>query len=200
MTTILTSKQEAEIATLLGEGKIGVLLTDTVYGVVCRAADTAAVQRLYALKDRENKPGTIIAASIEQLVGLGIKKRYLTSVEQYWPNPISIVIPLGFTLNYLHIGKGSIAVRVVADKKIAKLLQITGPLLTSSANTPGNPVATSVAEATDYFGDGVDFYVDGGEVHDRPSSTIIRIVDDAVEVLREGSVRVNEATGEIEDQ
>ena len=61
-------------------------------------------------------------------------------------------------------------------------------------------MATTISEATSYFGDGVDFYVDSGDAHERPSSTIIRVVDDAVEVLREGSVRVHEATGEIEAQ
>jgi len=46
-------------------GAIGVIPTDTVYGVVCRAADAVAVKRLYALKQRAAKPGTVMAATIE---------------------------------------------------------------------------------------------------------------------------------------
>ena len=57
---------------------MGVIPTDTVYGVVARAADEAAVARLYKLKHRDSKPGTVIAANIDQLVELGVKRRYLT--------------------------------------------------------------------------------------------------------------------------
>ena len=45
-------------------GAIGVIPTDTVYGVVARAADGKAVARLYELKKRDDKPGTLIAADI----------------------------------------------------------------------------------------------------------------------------------------
>ncbi len=51
---------------------MGVLPTDTVYGLVARRLDQAAATRLYRLKKREQKPGTVIAASIDQLVELGI--------------------------------------------------------------------------------------------------------------------------------
>ncbi len=181
-----------EVIESLLRGAVGVLPTDTVYGVVCSAALPDAVARLYALKDRHDKPGTVIAANIEQLVALGIPKRYLTAVMQYWPNPISVVIPLGDTLSALHLGKGSLACRVPNDAKLLQLLEHTGPLLTSSANHPGEPPATTLQESIDYFGDEVDFYVDGGNFEGHQSSTVIRIVDDAVEVLREGTVKINE--------
>jgi tRNA A37 threonylcarbamoyladenosine synthetase subunit TsaC/SUA5/YrdC len=68
----------------------------------------------------------------------------------------------------------------------------TGALLTSSANAPGEPTATNLAEAQAYFGDQVDFYVDSGQAAVPVPSTVIRIVDDAVEVLRQGAVIINE--------
>lgn len=186
-----------DIPKLLKDGKIGVLPTDTVYGLVCRAADQAAVERLYKLKQREQKPGTIIAASVEQLVELGLKARYLKAVESYWPNSITIIIPTGFDLPHLHQGKGALAVRIPKSSDFTKLLEKTGPLLTSSANHPGEKPANTIQEAKQYFGDQVDFYVDGGDLSDRQASTIIRVVDDAVEVLRKGAVTIDETTGEI---
>jgi tRNA threonylcarbamoyl adenosine modification protein (Sua5/YciO/YrdC/YwlC family) len=174
-------------------GAVGIIPTDTVYGVVARAADEAAVARLYAIKHREGKPGTIIAASLEQLEQLGLKHRYLKAVEQYWPGALSVVIPCGPELQYLHQGKLSLAVRIPDNKDIQALLERTGPLLTSSANHPGEPTSTSVDQAKAYFGDEVDFYIDGGDLSANLPSTIIRIVDDAVEVLRKGAVHVKEA-------
>jgi len=170
-------------------GNVGIIPTDTVYGVVARCEDHVAVSKLYELKSRESKPGTIIAANLEQLEDLGLKRRYLTAVEQYWPGPISAVIPCANPeLAYLHQGKMSLAVRLPADESIQKLLLKTGPILTSSANLPGLPPANSLAEAKKYFGEKVDFYIDGGDLSDRKSSTIIRVLDDAIEVIRQGTV------------
>lgn len=172
-----------------------VLPTDTVYGLVARASDIAAVERLYVLKNREQKPGTVIAADIDQLIDLGIPRRYLVPLANYWPNPISIVVPTTPGLGYLDLGKFSLAVRVPADKGVHDLLVKTGPLLTSSANHPGEPPAKTITEAQSYFGSQVDMYVDGGEIN-KPASTVIRVIDDAVEVLREGTIKISEA-GEI---
>jgi L-threonylcarbamoyladenylate synthase len=189
---ITTTFSDPKLLSLLREGAVGVIPTDTVYGLVCRAADEAAVRRLYALKSRENKPGTIIAAKLQQLIDLGLKARYLKAVEHYWPNPLSVVIPCSEELEYLHQGQNSLAVRISADDTLRGFLAHTGPLLTSSANHPGEPTANNLEEAQAYFGDKVDFYLDGGETRDHQPSTVIRVVDDAIEVLRKGALDIDE--------
>jgi len=194
---IITLKNTHQAPGLLQNGAVGIIPTDTVYGIVCSANNLEAVNKLYALKKREDKPGTLIAANIDQLVELGIKKRYLTAVERFWPNPISVVIPTGFQLGYLDLGKMSLAVRIPKNGTLHKLLLKTGPLLTTSANIPGEKPVINIQEAQIYFGDKVDFYVDGGKVNNRQASTVIRIVDDAVEVLREGAAKIDEETGRI---
>ena len=198
MASVLTSIKDKRLAVILGSGSIGVLPTDTLYGLVCVASDVGAVSRLYKMKNREKKPGTIVASSIEQLVHLGIKRRYLTAVSQYWPGPISIVIPSDNpALEYVDMDVGSLAVRVVADKGLINLLDQTGPLLTSSANMPGKNPANNIVEAQKYFEDSVDFYVDGGDFSDRKPSTLIKIIDDSIEVLRVGAVKIDNETGRL---
>lgn len=179
------------ISQLQKPGAVGVIPTDTVYGIVARATDQVAVKRLYELKKRSHKPGTIIAASLEQLELLGLKHRYLKAVEQFWPGAVSVIIPMSDpSLNYLHQGKFSLAVRIPKLPELQALLMDTGPLLSTSANQPGEPTAVTIDQAKDYFGDQVDFYEDGGDLSDRQASTLIQVVDDAVVVLRQGSVRV----------
>jgi L-threonylcarbamoyladenylate synthase len=178
------------IAQLLEQGAVGVIPGDTVYGVMGRADKVDVAGRLYGAKQREHKPGTVIAASIDQLVGLGLKRRYLTPVEQYWPGAVSVIIPCGPELEHLHLGMHGLAVRVPDDADLLELLRATGPLLTSSANLTGQPTAVTVRQAEDYFGDKVDFYVDGGDLSDRSPSTIVRVVDDAIEVIRAGAVTI----------
>ena len=174
---------------MLVEGKVGIIPTDTVYGLVARAENESAVTRMYALKNREQKPGTLIAANTDQLLKLGVSSDDITKVSQYWPNPLSAVLPLD--LVYLTQGVGTLAMRVTADQKIHEVLEQTGPLISSSANQPGEPYATTVDEAIAYFGDTVDFYVDGGTISETRPSTIIRLSNGGVEVLRQGSVHID---------
>jgi L-threonylcarbamoyladenylate synthase len=146
---------------------------------------------LYELKSRDKKPGTVIAASIEQLVELGIKRRYLTAVEHFWPGAISVEIP--HSIGYLSQGTRRQAFRIPDDDDLLSLLHETGPLQTTSANLPGESPAVTVGEAEAYFGNKVDFYIDGGNLSEREPSTIIRIVDDAIEIIREGAVKLDES-------
>lgn len=174
------------------QGEIAVIATDTVYGVVARAADTQAVARLYELKRREGKPGTLVAASVDQLVDIGVERRYLTTAADLWPGAVSVIIPCGQSLFYLHQGTDSLAVRIPDDSSLLGLLQQTGPLLTSSANQPGEPPATTIDEARAYFSDQVDWYEDGGFVNSEPS-TVIKFVDDAIQIIRLGAVKFDES-------
>lgn len=176
---------------LLQTGGVGVIPTDTVYGIVALAKDQSAVERLYRLKHREKKPGTLVAASTDQLKELGVSKQNLALTENLWPNPLSIVFPIGAEFAYLHQGVGDIAIRVVDDRALSDFLMQTGPLLTSSANQPGEPTSVTVQQAWDYFKDSVDFYVDDGDRSGRASSTIIRILDDGeIDVLRAGAMKL----------
>lgn len=174
-------------------GAVGIIPTDTIYGLVGRTADPQAVQRLYELKNREHKPGTVIAANLDQLVELGLKARYLKAVQQFWPGAVSVIIPCGPELEYLHQGLNGLAVRIPDVPQLTALLEQTGPLLTSSANHPGQAPANSADQAKQYFGDSVDFYVDGGDLSANKPSTVVRIIDDAIEVLRQGAVNIDDA-------
>lgn len=175
------------------DGVVAVMPTDTVYGVVARASDIKAVTKLYQLKDRHAKPGTLIAYDIDQLIQLGgFKRKYLVAVEQFWPGAVSIIIPISDIdkLGYLSQDRLDIAVRIPDDQFVRQVLKLTGPLLTSSANQPGEPPAETIDQARSYFHNSVDYYFDGGSLHGRKPSTIIRLVDDAIEVIRQGSVMI----------
>lgn len=189
--TYKTLKDPKLIKAILSGGT-GVLPTDTIYGLVASAADVTAVEDLYRLKHRHHKPGTLIAANIDQLTELGIARRYATAVADLWPNPISVVLPVSPELHYLSQDKPNIAVRIPDDKQINELLLKTGPLITSSANMPGEEPITEIKQAQKLFGDYVDFYVDGGYRDNSKPSTVIRIVDDAIEVLREGAIKFDD--------
>ena len=165
----------SEAIQILNNGGVGVLATDTIYGLVARAVDQQAVERLYRVKPRESKTGTIIAASARQLIELGVSRYHVAQVEHLWPNPLSIDLPISESLSYLRKGTNSPAVRVVADEYIKNILLQTGPLMTTSANSTGMPSSTTIEIANGYFGNTVDFYVDHGDLSGRLPSTLISI-------------------------
>ncbi len=188
---IIPSINDPQLIDLLLDGHVGVLPTDTIYGLVALASDQEAVKRLYSLKHREQKPGTVVAANVQQLVSLGLDEQTLAAAAHLWPNPISIIVPCKTELNYLDLGKGSLAVRIPDQSDLNRLLEMTGPLLTSSANHPGEPQANNPEEAEGYFGDAVDFYVNGGDLSGHPPSTVARLTEGHLEVLRQGAVAID---------
>ncbi|HEV7455018.1 MAG TPA: L-threonylcarbamoyladenylate synthase [Candidatus Saccharimonadales bacterium] len=189
---ILSSLNDSRLPELLKNGAVGIVPTDTIYGIVADASNPQAAARLYSLKHREHKPGTVIAATADQLITLGVAEDLIRSVMHLWPNPLSVELPIGDNLAHLHQDTGHGAFRVVADDTVRALLENTGPLLTSSANHPGMTPAMNIATARAYFGGGVDFYVDGGELGNRPPSTVVRLKDGRLVVVRQGAVTIDQ--------
>lgn len=175
---------------LLGDG-VGVLLTDTVYGIVGRAVSTEAATRVIEAKGRKYKPGTLIAANIQQLIELGLPPDHVKICQHFWPGSVSVVIPAGPELEYIHLGKASIVARIPDKPELIKLLESVGPLLTTSANLPDEPMVNTIDEAQKLFGRRLNFYVDGGQLPAPVASTIISI---DIAVLRQGAVTINAKT------
>jgi L-threonylcarbamoyladenylate synthase len=191
MSLHLTSLTDPRLAELLRHGAIGILPTDTVYGLVASAHHKEAIGRLYTLKSRERQPGTTIGASIEQLRILGFPEDALTRANHYWPNALSVEMKAASIPEYLKRGQSHMAARIPNHPDLLELLAHTGPLMTTSANTPKAPTSRSITEAVAYFGDDVDFYVDAGDLGERPPSTIIGFDEnDAVIVYRQGAVDI----------
>jgi tRNA threonylcarbamoyl adenosine modification protein (Sua5/YciO/YrdC/YwlC family) len=183
---MVTLEQAVE---LLKSGFVGVMPTDTVYGLAACAENVQATEKLYRLKHREHKPGTLIAASTDQLQLLGVAQSDIDRVSKWWPGALSAVLPVEG--QYLHQGLGDLAIRVVGDERVRTILEQTGPLITSSANHPGKPGSTTIDEAIAYFGDQVDFYVNGGDLSGNLPSTIVKLLPDGtVAVLRQGAVQI----------
>ncbi|HEY5667895.1 MAG TPA: Sua5/YciO/YrdC/YwlC family protein, partial [Candidatus Saccharimonadales bacterium] len=161
---VFTSLADPQLIAALQNDAVGVLLCDTVYGIVGRAKSEAAAARVIEAKGRKYKPGTLIAANIQQLIDLGLPADHLKIGSHFWPGPVSIVIPAGPELEYIHLGKNSIVVRLPDKPELVALLEAVGPLLTTSANLPDEPMVNTIQEAQQLFGRRLNFYVDGGQL------------------------------------
>ena len=191
MTKVFTSLSSPRLIKMLKAGAIGVIPTDTVYGLVAKAGKSEAIKRMYKVKERPSQPGTTIGASIEQFRQLGFPYAPLAAANRYWPASLSVVVDATDVATYLKIDRDSLPLRIPDSPQLLTLLASTGPLMTTSANHPGSPTATNIKQAMAYFGDSVDFYVNAGDLGERPPSTIIGFDDSGkIIVYRDGAVKL----------
>ena len=176
-----------EINRILVENGVGVMPTDTIYGVVGSAFSKKAVARIYTLRRRNRrKPMIILISSLRDLERFHIRlhAKIRKALEKFWPGKVSIILPCGAKkFVYLHRGTKTLAVRLPAKKSLRELLRHTGPLVAPSANPEGRPPARTIKEARRYFGDRVDFYLDVGRLSSRPSS-LIKLEKGKIIILR----------------
>ncbi len=172
-------------------GSMGVIPTDTMYGIVGSAFDKKAVERIYKVRKRTpSKPLIILIDCIDCLKEFGIKP--LPILKSIWPDKITVILPCkSAKFKYLHRGKNKLAFRLPKSAKLIKILNETGPLVAPSANPEGEKPAQTLKEAQDYFGSNVDFYIDGGKMKDVPSTIIELDSKGKATLIREGAVKAS---------
>lgn len=183
-----------QIIDLLKIGKIGVMPTDTIYGIIGSALIPKTVEEIYSLRKREtDKPMIILISSVADLKKFDIRltQTQASFLKKTWPNPVSVVLLCpNEKYSYLHRGKKSLAFRVPKNEILLKILERVGPLVAPSANLEGNCVAETVDEAKKFFGNKVAFYIDGGRIKSEPS-TIIRLNSNGLyKILRQGNFKL----------
>lgn len=180
---------------ILRTGGIVVLPTDTVYGLVASTLIPEAVERVFRLRQRDGHKAVIVLISDETELNqfsIPLDEQAGTFLRSVWPGKVSVVLPTAEPDDWVHLHRGteSIAFRVPADQALRAFLKQSGPLIAPSANIAGEPAATSIEEARQYFGDRVDLYIDGGTLTSAPS-TLVRWTSKGIEILRQGAVTLD---------
>ncbi len=176
----------ATAETLKQPGSVVLLPTETVYGLVCRAEDRAAVNRIYALKDRDStKPLAWFIADWRKLGHFGVRLEGLPTelAEKYCPGPITIIAPC--------MGGGTIGFRIPDHPFVLALLQqLDFPLASTSANLSGHPNAMTVAAALAELAGEVPLAIDAGAIQPGAlASTVVDATGSVPRVLRRGPIK-----------
>lgn len=167
------------IADKIKAGQVGVIPTDTIYGVVGRADTPSVVERIYQAKGRSYaKPFVILIADIQQLKELKIKvsREQNQALKKLWPGPNSAILPCrDNSMDYLNKRQKSLALRLPEPEWLCELLRLSGPLVATSANISGQPTASDINKIKRQL-PGLDFYIEG-KVNAEPSC-LVRVHDD----------------------
>jgi L-threonylcarbamoyladenylate synthase len=169
--------------------------TESVYGIGADATSAAAVDRLVAVRGREEgKPILVVAADAAQVMQVAAHlSDPARRLARLWPAALTLVVPARADVPApLTAGTGTIGVRVPALAAARDLARRLGrPVAAPSANPPGAEPARTVAAARAYFGDAVAAYVDGGTLAGGVS-TVVAFDGARVQIVRSGLV--DEAT------
>ncbi len=183
----------------LKQGKVIAIKTDTVYGLICDANNIDACDKIYRIKKREKrKPLAIFVKNIDELkkfvVESELSKELVNLIEKYWPGPLTIILKKKKdVLEHITEGTDSIGIRIPNDRFLLEILNnIDFPLAQTSCNISGESEYKNVTEIENKLGLKVDLIVDGGEINDSKASTIIMVIDNKIEVIREGTIKINE--------
>lgn len=191
----MMKKIDQKIINILKSGGVGVLPTDTIYGLVGLALNKKTVGKIYKLKKRSpRKPFIILIADVNDLkkFGVALDETVKKVLSEFWPGPVSVILKcpkLKKELSYLYPLNKTMAFRCPNMKWLNVLLEKTGPLVAPSANPEGLPSTETIKQAKKYFGDKVDFYFDAGTIKNSPS-TLISLDNGKIEVLRQGKTKI----------
>ena len=184
----------ARAAALVAQGLPVAVPTETVYGLAADARNADAVARIYAAKGRPDFNPLIVhvpdLTAAEALGVFGTAER--TLAVRFWPGPLTLVVPRTRDCPVARIataGLDTIALRVPAHCAMQALLAASrAPLAAPSANASGRVSPTRAAHVLTSLDGRIALVIDDGATTAGVESTIARVVDGAVEVLRPGPV------------
>lgn len=199
----------AHAVTVLQNGGIGVIPTDTIYGIVASAHDPRAIERLYTVrKRREDKPCLVLIDDVNRVSDFGVRIDHTKreTLEKLWSNdrnmrthvcadlgipfsdrPVSIILPThDDRFFYIHRGCNSIGFRIPqANSQTMRIIRTVGPLIAPSANISNQKMINKIDYIRSTFTTAVDFYVhDPLEQQRATASIIISMMGDDITLLR----------------
>ncbi len=178
-----------EAVSLLKEGEVIAVRTDTVYGLLADATNDNAVRKVFGLKQRPlTKPLIVLVNSIEMANEISQITDEKTKIAQdIWINkrkPVTLIFKERNVSKLVTGGGETVAVRIPNNKFCIRLISALGhPVVAPSANISTHPTAISAEMVKADFGDRVPLVINGGICENIPS-TIIDMSGENFSVIR----------------
>jgi tRNA threonylcarbamoyl adenosine modification protein (Sua5/YciO/YrdC/YwlC family) len=176
-------------AKVLEDGGLLAYPTDTYYGIGCDLFSKKAIDRLYALKGRDRrKPLAFLCPDLADVAKYAKVSNFAyRTMRQLTPGPFTFVLEATRLVPEMMQSKQKqVGIRVPqAPLMLAIAAQLGRPIVTTSATTADDDVLTDAKSIKDLLGNRLDLILDGGDQPSEPS-TIVSLIDDQIEVLRQG--------------
>lgn len=190
-------KNIEEAANLIRNGELVIFPTETVYGIGANGLDAEAVKNIFIAKGRAQDNPLILHVSDFEMVDLiahDINDLERKLMDIFFPGPLTIIlnkkdiVPSNVSCNLDTVG-----VRMPSNKIAHALIESAKvPIAAPSANISGKPSGTNIDDIKNELGDKVALIIDGGETDIGLESTVVRVIDNRVRILRPGKITVQD--------
>ena len=177
----------------LRDGGVVAVPTDTLYGLAADTFNAAAIERVFAIKERpEGMALPVLLADAGQLASVvsRVPEGVAALAEANWPGPLTLIMERSAALPpRLTAGGSTVAVRVPAHSVPRELARRLGrPVTGTSANISGAPDPRTVDELRHQVGARVDCLVEEGPAPAGTASTIVDLSGNEPRLVREGAI------------
>ncbi len=202
MTTILIDARVDEAravdaaSTLLREGKVVAIPTETVYGLAAIITNDDAIRGIFTAKGRPaDNPLIVHVANVADVASIAVVSPLAQRLmDAFFPGALTLVLPkLSHVSDLVTAGLDTVAVRM-PDLAVTRAIiaRAGAPVAAPSANLSGRPSPTTAQHVLDDLNGKIAAVIDAGPCREGLESTVVRIVDEQVHILRPGSVSRND--------
>lgn len=183
-----------QVAEILRKGGIVAYPTDTYYGIGCDIMNKKAIEKIYRLKQRnKSKPFSFICSDLKNISMYAKVSNYAyKNMKRLLPGPYTFILDGSKLVPKIMLTKRKTAgIRVPAHSICLALVKAFGnPIISTTATQPNGGMFHDPSLINDYYGSRIDAVIDGGPVSGEPSS-VISLIDDIPEIIREGAGNVD---------
>jgi L-threonylcarbamoyladenylate synthase len=195
-TEVVAPPDCARAVTLLREGEVVALPTETVYGLAADALNGIAVAKIFEAKERPRFDPLIVHLPEPEwtervaIISESARETFDRLRARFWPGPLTFVLPRqAIVLDIVTAGLETVAVRVSAHPVFAEIIRAFGtPLAAPSANRFGRISPTAASHVLEELDGLIPLIVDGGATTHGLESTIVALRHERIELLRRGPV------------
>lgn len=192
MEIIQAKKENLKFAAqCLKEGKVLVFPTDTVYGLICDAANEKAVEKIFEIKQRDKtKPLGVFIKNLGEVKKIAVindnQKNFL---KDNWPGAVTVILQAKKSaLSGLITQNGTIGLRIPDYRLLALILkEFKGIIAQTSANISGRPATTKIKEVLEQFEAAEvqpDVIINAGDLPENKPSKVVDFSKNAIKILR----------------
>lgn len=179
---------------VLEKGGVIAYPTDTYYGLGCDLFSKKAIGRLYQLKGRDKrKPLSFLCPDLADVAKYGHVSNFAyRTMKSLTPGAFTFILTATRQVPEMMMSKQKQVGIRVPDSALARALAagLGRPIITTSATNTEGEALIDAHDIKESLGHGLELILDGG-VRLMEPSTIVSLVDDTVEILRQGKGRLD---------
>lgn len=179
-----------KIVECLRQGGIIIYPTDTTYGLGCDIFNRKGIKKILQIKQRDSKkPFSFICSDLAEVANYAQVSNFAFKImKRHLPGPFTFVLDAAKVVpDSVSTKQKTVGVRI-PDNEICQAIvrELGHPLITTSANISGEETLQDPQLIDDEMGRMVDYVIDGG-ISMGEASSVVSLLNDQIEVLRQGS-------------